>query len=196
MSCSSLLCNGNARCLSAGEFPWQVSLQLLGGWTARHICGAAVLSAYWVVTAGHCTAGLTPTALSVVAGDHDLYKEEGKCRMSLLSCPWAPQLSPNVPENAGSLYDTAAVLGDSRKETLPLCTCSVTWLDTVLIRPFWRGVYVARTVKLRAVTHVVLLYELRVSTEDLTQSLSRLELLSVGHRSKCWQTHVSALLLI
>jgi secreted trypsin-like serine protease len=59
-----------------------VSLQLLAGWTARHICGGAVLSAYWVVTAGHCTAGLLPAALSVVAGDHDLYKEEGKHRMA------------------------------------------------------------------------------------------------------------------
>jgi secreted trypsin-like serine protease len=62
----------------AGEFPWQVSLQLLSGWTARHICGGAVLSAYWVATAGHCTAGLSPSVLSVVAGDHDLYAEEGK----------------------------------------------------------------------------------------------------------------------
>ena len=64
-----------------------MSLQLLAGWTARHICGGAVLSAYWVVTADHCTAGLAPTALSVVAGDHDLYKEEGKYIVFFLSCP-------------------------------------------------------------------------------------------------------------
>jgi hypothetical protein len=38
-----------------------------------------VLSAYWVVTAG-----LAPTALSVVAGDHDLYKEEGKYSQRVL----------------------------------------------------------------------------------------------------------------
>jgi elastase-1 len=82
----------------AGEFPWQVSLQLVSGWTARHICGGAVLAAYWVVTAGHCTAGLSPSALSVVAGDHDLYVEEGKTQVvirvdsrrigSFITNPW------------------------------------------------------------------------------------------------------------
>ncbi|XP_021932321.1 serine protease 27-like isoform X2 [Zootermopsis nevadensis] len=63
--------------VTPGEFPWQVSLQLVSGWTARHICGGVVLANYWVLTAGHCTAGLSPTALSVVAGDNDLYTEEG-----------------------------------------------------------------------------------------------------------------------
>ncbi|XP_021932320.1 trypsin-1-like isoform X1 [Zootermopsis nevadensis] len=64
--------------VTPGEFPWQVSLQLVSGWTARHICGGVVLANYWVLTAGHCTAGLSPTALSVVAGDNDLYTEEGR----------------------------------------------------------------------------------------------------------------------
>ncbi|KAL0276556.1 UNVERIFIED_CONTAM: hypothetical protein PYX00_004113 [Menopon gallinae] len=67
---------GGARAMP-GEFPWQVSLQLLAGWVARHICGGAILSSYWVVTAGHCIADLKPSALTVVAGDHDLFTEEG-----------------------------------------------------------------------------------------------------------------------
>nr|CAD7593660.1 unnamed protein product [Timema genevievae] len=61
-----------------GEFPWQVSLQVVNGWTARHVCGGAILSSYWVVTAGHCVRTVNLTTLTVVAGDHDLYKEEGK----------------------------------------------------------------------------------------------------------------------
>nr|CAD7427623.1 unnamed protein product [Timema monikensis] len=61
-----------------GEFPWQVSLQVVNGCYARHVCGGAILSSYWVVTAGHCVRTVNLTTLTVVAGDHDLYKEEGK----------------------------------------------------------------------------------------------------------------------
>ncbi|XP_066992186.2 trypsin-1-like [Anabrus simplex] len=60
-----------------GEFPWQVSIQFITGLSAKHICGGAVLSAYWIITAGHCVAGLAPHQLAVVAGDHNLYQEEG-----------------------------------------------------------------------------------------------------------------------
>lgn len=59
------------------EFPWQVSLQLYVGAKSRHICGGAVISAYWVVTAAHCIWELKPSALSIVAGDYDLYVAEG-----------------------------------------------------------------------------------------------------------------------
>ncbi|XP_014251202.1 trypsin-1-like [Cimex lectularius] len=60
-----------------GEFPWQVSLQLLTGWSARHICGGTIISKHWVVTAAHCVDGIPSSSLSVVAGDYDLYKVEG-----------------------------------------------------------------------------------------------------------------------
>ncbi|KAK6640960.1 hypothetical protein RUM44_012658 [Polyplax serrata] len=60
-----------------GEFPWQVSLQLISGWFSRHICGGTILSSYWIITAGHCVANLKPQALVVVAGDHDLFRREG-----------------------------------------------------------------------------------------------------------------------
>ncbi|XP_049847178.1 chymotrypsin-like elastase family member 2A isoform X2 [Schistocerca gregaria] len=60
-----------------GQFPWQVSIQLVTGWTARHVCGGAVLAEYWVITAAHCVHKLGTKTLSVVAGDHNLYEEEG-----------------------------------------------------------------------------------------------------------------------
>ncbi|XP_046686328.1 ovochymase-2-like [Homalodisca vitripennis] len=59
------------------EFPWQVSLQLVSGSRSRHICGGAVLSPHWVITAAHCVWELKPSRLCIVAGDYDLYIAEG-----------------------------------------------------------------------------------------------------------------------
>lgn len=64
--------------LFLGEFPWQVSLQILTEVSPRHICGCAIINSNWVVTAGHCVHRLTADRLSVVAGDYLLYTVEGK----------------------------------------------------------------------------------------------------------------------
>lgn len=64
--------------LRKGEFPWQISLQLITGWTARHICGGSVINEHWVLTAAHCVHGLSKDLLSVVAGKRNLYVAEGK----------------------------------------------------------------------------------------------------------------------
>ncbi|XP_025195154.1 trypsin-1-like isoform X2 [Melanaphis sacchari] len=70
--------DGNSRVVGGtdsipGEFPWQISLQLVTGKTARHMCGGSVINENWVLTAAHCVYGLSEDVLSVVAGKNDLY---------------------------------------------------------------------------------------------------------------------------
>ncbi|XP_071453242.1 trypsin-1-like [Hetaerina americana] len=60
-----------------GEFPWQVSLQASTHTGSKHICGGALISSFWVVTAGHCVVNTPKEQMFIVAGDHNLYKEEG-----------------------------------------------------------------------------------------------------------------------
>merc|ERR1719411_1551680 len=55
-----------------GKYPWQVSIQMFGS----HICGAALISNQWIVTAAHCVEGGT-WRYKVVLGMHDMKKEQG-----------------------------------------------------------------------------------------------------------------------
>ncbi|EFA02791.1 serine protease P76 precursor [Tribolium castaneum] len=50
--------------ISISSVPWQVSLQYYGS----HICGGSIISAKYIVTAAHCTDGLTAAQLSIRAG--------------------------------------------------------------------------------------------------------------------------------
>jgi secreted trypsin-like serine protease len=49
------------------EYPWQVALWLNNGiW-----CGGSLISNQWILTAAHCTEGLSPSSLQVLLGEHD-----------------------------------------------------------------------------------------------------------------------------
>lgn len=50
-----------------GQAPFQCSLQLLG----QHVCGCAVISKEFVITAGHCAIGV-PILLRILVGTNDL----------------------------------------------------------------------------------------------------------------------------
>ncbi|XP_011205128.2 serine protease SP24D isoform X2 [Bactrocera dorsalis] len=54
----------NGQVAAAGQFPYQVSVRL----NREHICGGALLSANFVLTAAHCVYNINQTALGVQAG--------------------------------------------------------------------------------------------------------------------------------
>jgi secreted trypsin-like serine protease len=58
----------------AGEWPWQVSLQVDG----EHLCGGTLVALDRVLTAAHCTDGLGASDMTVVAGTVDLGDDDDR----------------------------------------------------------------------------------------------------------------------
>lgn len=54
---------------AVGGFPYQCSLQVYA-W--KHICGCAILSNKWILTAAHCVRGRAPASLDILVGTNDL----------------------------------------------------------------------------------------------------------------------------
>ena len=55
----------------AGAWPWQVQIAGTNGNVfLKHLCGGAILSHYWVVTAAHCVYGLVPANLNITLGTY------------------------------------------------------------------------------------------------------------------------------
>ncbi|XP_066949425.1 trypsin-1-like [Macrobrachium rosenbergii] len=62
-----------------GEFPYLLSLQVKNGELGTHICGAAVYSNMWAITAAHCVgnAFVDKESLQIVAGEYSLKSPDG-----------------------------------------------------------------------------------------------------------------------
>ena len=58
-----------------GQFPWQVGL-VRDGDPAQQFCGGSLLSSRHVLTAAHCTAGLSPASISVTVGLTNLSSQD------------------------------------------------------------------------------------------------------------------------
>jgi secreted trypsin-like serine protease len=56
------------------SIPYQVSFQTTGGF---HFCGGSVLDENTIITAAHCCDGQTASRVKIIAGEHNLDKNEG-----------------------------------------------------------------------------------------------------------------------
>ncbi|XP_050731400.1 trypsin-1-like isoform X2 [Eriocheir sinensis] len=73
---------------SPGQFPYQLSFQDISFSSPFHFCGASIYNENWGVCAGHCVQGddfNNPDYLQVVAGEQELYVDEGNEQAIVLS---------------------------------------------------------------------------------------------------------------
>jgi len=78
-----------------GQFPYQIQIQYFGG----HQCGAAIINAHWIVTAGHCLSGLAVSYV-IVANQYDILVQEGlERRQSGQRWIRHPQYNPDTLTN-------------------------------------------------------------------------------------------------
>eukprot|EP00095_Tigriopus_kingsejongensis_P004108 maker-scaffold122_size333723-snap-gene-0.17 protein:Tk04108 transcript:maker-scaffold122_size333723-snap-gene-0.17-mRNA-1 annotation:"plasminogen activator spa" len=115
-----------------GEFPWQVSLQLLKNKYADfnehdpkaryHICGASVLSSNYVLTAAHCVVDFLADQIVLVAGDHNLVTFERSEQVSRVKTVKAHlQYNRNSFENDIALLELTTPFHLDNNRVGPIC---------------------------------------------------------------------------
>ena len=83
------------------RFPWQVSVNSNG----RHLCGGSILTANRILTAAHCTTGMSITDLSIRAGS--TFSESGGQLIDVTRIVSHSGFNPNTIENDISILWTA-----------------------------------------------------------------------------------------
>merc|ERR1712141_835359 len=57
-------------------YPWQISFQLKQLGIFSHICGGSVIDEWTIVCAAHCVVGQVEEQVQIVAGAHNIAKDE------------------------------------------------------------------------------------------------------------------------
>merc|ERR1712142_846449 len=60
-----------------GEFPYQISLQMVRGSRSQNICGGTLISSTWVLCAAHCFRDRSPSTYRVRVGEWHLNSRDG-----------------------------------------------------------------------------------------------------------------------
>ena len=121
-----------------GEWPWQVALisgSYVGtNYRVAHFCGGSLVSAQWVLTAAHCVyyggSVISPSALDVVAGVHDLTNSSGSQRRDVIQIVVHPSYNDNTLVNDIALLKLASPVtlggsGASKTAVVPLVSSGV-----------------------------------------------------------------------
>ena len=85
-----------------GEYPWQVMLLDSSG---RFFCGGSLIHAKWVLTAGHCTYGITVSRVVLGAHDRTNSSESSRQTITVLRTIRHPNYNDNTTDNDLALLE-------------------------------------------------------------------------------------------
>merc|ERR1712227_619111 len=101
-----------------GSRPYQLSFQYDFGF---HFCGAIAYTSDYAITAAHCCTGQSAGDLRVVAGEHNLFEEDGQVKVNVLGLTIHPGYGPFGYENDICLinHETVEFGGNIMGVTMP-----------------------------------------------------------------------------
>jgi len=101
-----------------GSRPYQLSFQYDFGF---HFCGAIAYTADYAITAAHCCEGQSAGDLRIVAGEHNLFEEDGQVKVNVLGLQVHESYGPFGFENDICLinHETVELGGNIMGVTMP-----------------------------------------------------------------------------
>ncbi|EFA02919.1 serine protease P80 [Tribolium castaneum] len=108
------------------QVPWQISLQYYGS----HMCGGSVISEKYVITAGHCTEGVTEDDINIRAGTS--IRESGGQEVKIAKIHHHPKYDGGLIDYDISILELATPLTLSDKiSPVKLPEANTVWPDNI-----------------------------------------------------------------